>query len=143
MFLLSSQLFYDGYKDQAVSLAQVIKPFPACPPSDRLFSIFRAGYKIEEGISLENFLTSIIIFMSLTVALSKPLVCKVGVSVGTFFFSFFFLPKCTTKDSDFLFYRLINKTTKRASHTFLDFLVGLHQLFHLLMIPMFTPSLQY
>lgn len=45
-----SQLFYDGYKDQAVSLAQVIKPFPACPPSDRLFSIFRAGYKIEEGI---------------------------------------------------------------------------------------------
>ncbi|KAK7093311.1 cleavage stimulation factor subunit 1-like [Littorina saxatilis] len=46
--LMISQLFYDGYKDQAVSLAQVIKPYPACPPSDRLFSLFNVGHKLEE-----------------------------------------------------------------------------------------------
>ena len=46
--VISSQLFYDGYKDQAVSLAHVIKPNPVCPPSDRLYSVFCMGYDKEE-----------------------------------------------------------------------------------------------
>ncbi|XP_076451958.1 cleavage stimulation factor subunit 1-like [Babylonia areolata] len=46
--LMISQLFYDGYKETAVSLAQILKPYPACPPSDRLFNIFQMGFKQEE-----------------------------------------------------------------------------------------------
>lgn len=52
--LMISQLFYDGHKEMAVGLANTIKPHPACPPSDRLYNVFKMGLKVEEEKSENN-----------------------------------------------------------------------------------------
>ncbi|XP_076365409.1 cleavage stimulation factor subunit 1 Cst50 [Tachypleus tridentatus] len=47
--LIISQLFYDGHQTLAVSLSNLVKAHPACPPSDRLLHIVTLGLKSEEG----------------------------------------------------------------------------------------------
>ncbi|XP_064642489.1 cleavage stimulation factor subunit 1-like [Lineus longissimus] len=49
--LMISQLFYDGHKTMAVNLANIVKPHPACPPSDRLLNVVRMGIREEELIT--------------------------------------------------------------------------------------------
>ncbi|KAK7497992.1 hypothetical protein BaRGS_00010863 [Batillaria attramentaria] len=56
--LMISQLFYDGHKEMAVALANVIKPHPACPPSDRLFNVFKMGLKVEDEKTENNDMTN-------------------------------------------------------------------------------------
>ncbi|PVD36840.1 hypothetical protein C0Q70_03830 [Pomacea canaliculata] len=46
--LMISQLFYDGHKELAVGLATAVRPHPSCPPSDRLFKVFKLGLREEE-----------------------------------------------------------------------------------------------
>ncbi|KAH9383836.1 hypothetical protein HPB48_025606 [Haemaphysalis longicornis] len=42
------QLFYDGHQTLAVSLSNMVKAHPACPPSDRLLNIVSAGLRAEQ-----------------------------------------------------------------------------------------------
>ncbi|KAG0428665.1 hypothetical protein HPB47_024359 [Ixodes persulcatus] len=42
------QLFYDGHQTLAVSLSNMVKAHPACPPSDRLLNIVSAGLRTEQ-----------------------------------------------------------------------------------------------
>ncbi|KAL3244849.1 hypothetical protein MRX96_018438 [Rhipicephalus microplus] len=46
--LIISQLFYDGHQTLAVSLSNMVKAHPACPPSDRLLNIVSAGLRVEQ-----------------------------------------------------------------------------------------------
>ncbi|CAH1775244.1 unnamed protein product [Owenia fusiformis] len=46
--LMISQLFYDGYQSVAVSLANIVKAQPACPPSDKLQRIVRQGLEADD-----------------------------------------------------------------------------------------------
>lgn len=46
--LIVSQLFYDGYQNLAIQLANTIKVHLACPPSDRLLKVFCMGTRVEE-----------------------------------------------------------------------------------------------
>ncbi|CAN7987354.1 unnamed protein product [Ixodes pacificus] len=46
--LIISQLFYDGHQTLAVSLSNMVKAHPACPPSDRLLNIVSAGLRTEQ-----------------------------------------------------------------------------------------------
>lgn len=46
--LMISQLFYDGHQTLAVSLSNLVKAHPACPPSDRLLKVVTMGLKLEE-----------------------------------------------------------------------------------------------
>ncbi|CAL1274380.1 unnamed protein product [Larinioides sclopetarius] len=45
--LIISQLFYDGHQTLAVSLSNLIKCQPPCPPSDRLFNLVALGIRTE------------------------------------------------------------------------------------------------
>ncbi|KAG8195232.1 hypothetical protein JTE90_027973 [Oedothorax gibbosus] len=45
--LIISQLFYDGHQTLAVSLSNLIKTQPPCPPSDRLFNLVALGIRTE------------------------------------------------------------------------------------------------
>ncbi|XP_054720431.1 cleavage stimulation factor subunit 1-like [Uloborus diversus] len=45
--LIISQLFYDGYQTLAVSLSNLLKTQPPCPPSDRLLEIVTLGLRTE------------------------------------------------------------------------------------------------
>lgn len=56
--LMISQLFYDGHQSLAVSLSNLVKAHPACPPSDRLFHIVNLGQKTEEEQTGKQFLKS-------------------------------------------------------------------------------------
>ncbi|CAG2184536.1 CSTF1 [Mytilus edulis] len=47
--LMISQLFYDGHQQLAVTLSNLVKAHPACPPSDRLFTVVKYGLDVEEG----------------------------------------------------------------------------------------------
>jgi cleavage stimulation factor subunit 1 len=47
--LYFSQLFYDGHQQLAVALSNLVKAHPACPPSDRLFTVVKYGLDVEEG----------------------------------------------------------------------------------------------
>ncbi|XP_067658895.1 cleavage stimulation factor subunit 1-like [Haliotis asinina] len=46
--LIISQFIYDGHKELAATFASVIKPHPACPPSDRLLQLMKLGLKVED-----------------------------------------------------------------------------------------------
>ncbi|XP_070390317.1 cleavage stimulation factor subunit 1 isoform X2 [Dermacentor albipictus] len=48
--LIISQLFYDGHQTLAVSLSNMVKAHPACPPSDRLLNIVSAGLRAEQEL---------------------------------------------------------------------------------------------
>ncbi|XP_077509237.1 cleavage stimulation factor subunit 1 Cst50 [Amblyomma americanum] len=55
--LIISQLFYDGHQTLAVSLSNMVKAHPACPPSDRLLNIVSTGLRVEQeskGSKLTN-----------------------------------------------------------------------------------------
>lgn len=45
--LIISQLFYDGHQTLAVSLSNLVKAHPSCPPSDRLLRVVAAGLRAE------------------------------------------------------------------------------------------------
>ncbi|GFS79789.1 cleavage stimulation factor subunit 1 [Nephila pilipes] len=47
--LIISQLFYDGHQTLAVSLSNLTKTQPPCPPSDRLFKLVSLGIRTELG----------------------------------------------------------------------------------------------
>ncbi|CAG2254509.1 CSTF1 [Mytilus edulis] len=49
--LMISQLFYDGHQQLAVTLSNLVKAHPACPPSDRLFTVVKYGLDVEEEIT--------------------------------------------------------------------------------------------
>ncbi|UYV79277.1 CSTF1 [Cordylochernes scorpioides] len=47
--LVISQLFYDGHQTLAVSLSNLVKTHPPCPPSDRLLHIVTLGLRAEQA----------------------------------------------------------------------------------------------
>ncbi|XP_067123797.1 cleavage stimulation factor subunit 1 [Centruroides vittatus] len=46
--LIISQLFYDGHQTLAVSLSNLVKAHPPCPPSDRLQHVVSQALKMEQ-----------------------------------------------------------------------------------------------
>jgi cleavage stimulation factor subunit 1 len=52
--MMVSQLFYDGYQNEAVSLARTVGEDSACPPSTRLATLVAAGLAVEKEAQAEQ-----------------------------------------------------------------------------------------
>lgn len=56
--LIISQLFYDGHQTLAVSLSNLVKAQPPCPPSDRLLHVVTKGIRLEKEEQAEESIRS-------------------------------------------------------------------------------------